>query len=79
MDDQLPTIVISDSPATGSIGADFVWLAKVSTTSDCLVGFTVLQNLPAAFNLGLHTYTMEPSSNQDNLGTEESVLISEVS
>ena len=29
MDELLPTIEISDSPATGSIGVDFVWLAKV--------------------------------------------------
>ena len=29
MDEQLPTIEISDSPATGTIGVDFVWLAKV--------------------------------------------------
>jgi hypothetical protein len=38
VDDQLPTIAISDSPATGSIGADFVWLAKVACTWDQVKG-----------------------------------------
>ena len=29
MDEQLPVVEISDSPAASSIGSDFVWLAKV--------------------------------------------------
>ena len=35
MDEQLPTIEISDSPATSSIGSDFVWLAKVRANIKC--------------------------------------------
>ena len=44
VDEQLPTIEISDSPATSSIGSDFVWLAKVRTN---------IKSFPSAYKNGL--------------------------